>query len=539
MKTVVVAFGRMNPPTVGHKKLVDKLKSIALQKHGSPFLYLSHSQDKKKNPLSYEQKLKYARKAFGSVVTKSVAKTLLQVMKELEGKGFTDAIIIAGSDRLAEFQSLLDKYNGKDFNMTSVKVVSAGERDPDADGVEGMSASKLRGLAQQGDLKTFISGVPLSATDGKRLFNDIRSGMDIKEEQEIEEHLLFEGINDPGIFKAVFLAGGPGSGKSFIVNKTALQSLGFKIVNSDDIFEKLLKNAGMASTPDNIFSNRGQEIRDTSKLLSSKKMNIYLNGRLGLVIDGTGKNYEKIAHQKQQLETLGYDTFMIFVNTNIETAIQRNKKRERILPDSVVHRMWNEVQDNMGKFQHLFKNQFLIVDNSEQANWKSEIQHAYKRMMSFVKNPVQNHLAKQWINSYQNRSKIKEEQEMNEVDFVELEEATRVLTLQQRQKRRLTMKRLGPRIARLRKIKLQRVAQKPALIKRARKAAIMLLKKRVAGEQGQNYSSLSPSQKIQIDRMVEKKLPMVEKIAKRLLPKIMKKELERIRSLRSGGSNDN
>ena len=128
---------------------------------------------------------------------------------------------------------------------------------------------------------------------------------------------------------------------------------------------------------------------------------------------------------------------------------------------------------------------------------------------------------------------------MNEVDFVELEEATRVLTLQQRQKRRLTMKRLGPRIARLRKIKLQRVAQKPALIKRARKAAIMLLKKRVAGEQGQNYSSLSPSQKIQIDRMVEKKLPLVEKIAKRLLPKIMKKELERIKSLRSGGSNDN
>jgi nicotinic acid mononucleotide adenylyltransferase len=312
MKTVVVAFGRMNPPTVGHKKLVDKLKSIALQKHGSPFLYLSHSQDKKKNPLSYEQKLKYARKAFGSVVTKSVAKTLLQVMKELEGKGFTDAIIIAGSDRLAEFQSLLDKYNGKDFNMTSVKVVSAGERDPDAEGVEGMSASKLRGLAQQGDLKAFISGVPLSATDGKRLFNDIRSGMDIKEEQE-----------------------------------------------------------------------------------------------------------------------------------------------------------------------------------------------------------------------------------MNEVDFVELEEATRVLTLQQRQKRRLTMKRLGPRIARLRKIKLQRVAQKPALIKRARKAAIMLLKKRVAGEQGQNYSSLSPSQKIQIDRMVEKKLPLVDKLAKRLLPKIMKKELERIKSLRSGGSNDN
>lgn len=516
MKIAVVAFGRMNPPTIGHKKLVDKLKSVAQQHHGAPLLYLSHSQDKKKNPLSYEKKLVFARKAFGGVVTKSQAKTLLQVMKELEGKKFTDAIVIAGSDRLSEFQALLDKYNGKEFNMASVKVISAGERDPDAEGVEGMSASKLRALAQQGDLKAFISGVPLSPTDGKRLYADLRAGMELK-----EDYFLFEGRNDPGIFKAVFLAGGPGSGKSFIVQKTALQSMGLKIINSDDIFERALKKAGMSTTPDDIFSPKGQQIRDKAKETTSNRLEVYLKGRLGLIIDGTGKDYEKIEKQKKDLEKMGYETSMIFVNTDLQTAKERNRQRERSLPDSVVQRMWSDVQNNMGHFQSLFKQNFTIVDNSDGKDWKKETLYAFKKMSAFAKQPPHSSIANKWI------SNMKEET---------MDEATRVLTLQQRQKRRLMMKKLGPRIARLRKIKLQRMAQKPALLKRARKAAVMLLKKRVAGEQGQNYANLSPSQKIQIDRMVEKKLPMVDRIAKRLLPKIMKKELERIKSLRSGGN---
>lgn len=300
MKKAIISFGRMNPMTVGHQKLVDKIKSVAKTKHGTPMLFLSHSQDKKKNPLSYDQKIKYAKKAFGNVVIKSPSKTLIQVMQELD-KTYSDVVLIVGSDRVQEFNTLLTKYNGKEYNFDSIKVVSAGERDPDAEGVEGMSASKLRALAMSGDESTFIQGLP-------------------------------------------------------------------------------------------------------SKLSTKDK-----------------------------------------------------------------HSLYKQIRGIM--------------------------------------------------------------------ESVELEEKT--LTLQQRQKRRLTMKKLAPRIARIRKIKAKRMANKEALMKRARKAAILLIKKRIAGERGAEYRSLSPSEKIAVDRMAEKRMTpaAIEKVARKLYPKILKKEMTRLKSLRSGGNN--
>ena len=138
---------------------------------------------------------------------------------------------------------------------------------------------------------------------------------------------LEEGVNDPAIFKAVFLAGGPGSGKSFIVGKTALTSFGLKVVNSDDAFENALKKAGLETTPENIFSTKGQSLRDRASKLTKMRQASFLNGRLGLVIDGTGKDFEKIRKQKIELEKLGYSTAMILVNTNLDTAVDRDKKR--------------------------------------------------------------------------------------------------------------------------------------------------------------------------------------------------------------------
>ena len=112
---------------------------------------------------------------------------------------------------------------------------------------------------------------------------------------------LDEGVNDPAIFKAIFLAGGPGSGKSFIVGKTGLTSMGYKVVNSDDAFEAAMKKAGMEMDPENIFSVKGQEIRGKAKALTGKRQARYIEGRLGLVIDGTGKDPDKIVTQARQL----------------------------------------------------------------------------------------------------------------------------------------------------------------------------------------------------------------------------------------------
>jgi predicted kinase/nicotinic acid mononucleotide adenylyltransferase len=222
------------------------------------------------------------------------------------------------------------------------------------------------------------------------------------------ESYLEEGINDPAIFKAVFLAGGPGSGKSFVVKKTGLASMGFVVINSDDAFERALKKAGLSTTPEDIFSVQGQEIRGGAKTLTAKRQETVLKGRLGVVVDGTGRDYDKIQKQAQILKDIGYDVGMIFVNTDMETALERNRQRERILPDDQVEKMWKDVQKNMGKFQRFFGQNFQIVDNSIDSNFESEIQSAYKMMGEFAKKTIMNPKAKKWIEQEKKKRGINE-----------------------------------------------------------------------------------------------------------------------------------
>ena len=208
---------------------------------------------------------------------------------------------------------------------------------------------------------------------------------------------LDEGVNDPAIFKAIFLAGGPGSGRSFIVGKTGLTAMGYKVVNSDDAFEAAMSKVGMEMTPDNIFSPKGQELRGKAKKITGKKEERYLKGRLGLVVDGTGKDPDKIAAQAKKVKELGYDVAMIFVNTDMDTALNRNRMRARSLPDKEVEAYWKAVQRNVGKFQRMFgKENFLIVDNSEGKNYEKETLTAYRDAKKFTDKP-HGAKAKRWI----------------------------------------------------------------------------------------------------------------------------------------------
>ena len=621
-RKVVMSFGRMNPPTVGHEKLVNKVKEIARKEGAKAEIYLSHSQDAKKNPLSYDDKLMIAKEAFGVIVQKSAAKTIIEVMKSLDLK-YDVITLVVGADRVNEFDTLLNKYNGREFNFDQIKVVSAGERDPDADGVEGMSASKMREAALKGEESKFKSGLPKKlAAHAEDIYTMVRAGMKLSEGVELDEYVLTvpqrqkraivmrryerkmeaarermrkriadnqhllgrarkkaieiirrkvagdkgmeyqslspsekimidkrveqrkgaiakiaarllskvrkaemqrvaliqqktafkedidamfeqyldegkrfhmafgkdgkpkydrrfrafrhivkedndaelldiiaemydvaeqitieemkvikalvekadragikfeeiydvyeegvmnggnpfdhvnayiahmnEGVNDPSIFKAVFLAGGPGSGKSFIVGKTALTALGMKVINSDDIFERALAKAGLKTTPEDIYSEKGQSVRGEAKALTAKKQDLALNGRLGLVIDGTGKDYPKIEKQATKLKKLGYEVAMIFVNTDLETAKARNRARARSLPDAEVETMWKEVQKNIGAFQQFFGARMFIIDNSEGANFNSAVLSTYKKISAWAKSTPSNPAAKEWITS--------------------------------------------------------------------------------------------------------------------------------------------
>jgi len=191
LKTTVMAFGRMNPPTTGHGKLIDKVKEVADKHNGDHVVVLSHSQDAKKNPLSPEAKVTHARNLFPGTTIKSSSKehpTFLHQASELHKSGTQHLVMVAGSDRVKEYKEKLDQYNGQTgphghFNFKKISVVSAGARDPDAEGVEGMSASKMREHATTGNYGKFKEGLPGGTKEihAKQLYNDVRKGMNVKD----------------------------------------------------------------------------------------------------------------------------------------------------------------------------------------------------------------------------------------------------------------------------------------------------------------------------------------------------------------------
>ena len=210
---------------------------------------------------------------------------------------------------------------------------------------------------------------------------------------------LSEGLYDPGIFKAFFLAGGPGSGKTFVTS-SAFAGSGLKVVNSDVAFERGLKKANLSlSMPDEETYFRNI-IRSRAKALTISQLDKYVDGRLGLVIDSTGRDYDMIARHHNMLQQMGYDCYMVFVNTSLEVALARNARRERTIPEYITTNSWNGVQSNMGRFQRLFgMSNFIVVDNN-----KSDLElttltmnRVSKVVRKFIKSPVSNYRAKQWM----------------------------------------------------------------------------------------------------------------------------------------------
>lgn len=193
--TAVIAWGRMNPPTVGHEKLIKKVEAVARQMRGTPSVFLTHSHDKNKNPLSYGEKIKLAKQAFGSIIKTTNAKTLIELMKKLQNN-YKNIVLVAGSDRVKEFSTLLNKYNKKEYNFDTIQVISAGDRDPDAEGVTGMSASKMREAAKNGDMKNFKTGLPDKIkAQARQIMDLLKAGMQVAEELQAEGLLeMHEGL---------------------------------------------------------------------------------------------------------------------------------------------------------------------------------------------------------------------------------------------------------------------------------------------------------------------------------------------------------
>ncbi len=403
-KGAVFTFGRFNPPTTGHGKLVAKLKKES--KGDDVLLFTSHSNDKVKNPLSHKDKIKYLRNFFGKIVADVNARTVFEIATELHKKKYKRISMVVGSDRIREFETLLNKYNGVKarhgfYKFDEINVISAGERDPDADDVSGMSASKLRGYAEKGDFDNFKLGVP-TKNKGliQKLYNDIRKGMGIAEgtlPHYMVEDLIQEGVYDPGTFKAVFLSGGPGSGKSAVVKKLALTALGLKMVNTDKAFENGLKKAGMSLDLRSADFDKVDPIRAKAKKITGKNLDAYIEGRLGLIFDTTSAKSTKIKNYKKMLDTLGYEYKMVFVNASLDNAQKRNDLRSRKLPPEIVKGDWDAAQKNAKEYKSIFGRDFVEIKNDDDlATLDKKANSLYSKLLGWSTSFPKNKLALQW-----------------------------------------------------------------------------------------------------------------------------------------------
>jgi len=228
------------------------------------------------------------------------------------------------------------------------------------------------------------------------------------------EDFLNEGIYDKNILKAFFMAGGPGSGKSraaeelFGVPSNGIQSIsyanGLKIINSDQGFELQLKKMGV--NPKDLATMDPKQFaeltsgeyspREKSKRVTALKQKLYIEGRLGMIIDGTGDDYKKIEAKKNAIEAYGYDCYMIFINTSLEVALRRNAARARSLPEEMVKEIWQNVQNNIGHFQTIFGgDNLIIVDNS--ITGTEHFDKMAGAINKLLKKPLQNRVGKEWI----------------------------------------------------------------------------------------------------------------------------------------------
>ena len=322
--TAVFSFGRMNPPTIGHEKLVAKINAVAKQNNAMPHLYLSQSYDSKKNPLPYATKIALAKKAFGSMVMKSRSKTLMQVAKELEDMGHTKLIMVAGSDRVEEFKTLLNKYNGKDYTFDSIEVVSAGERDPDAEGAAGMSASKMRAAASAGDEKAFKSGLPKKLqSSASKVYQAVRDGMKIAEEMEIElgEDLMFEAVLSVAARRKRAMAFKKAKSKIMRGRKIAAKKMAspekLKLRSRKKAIEVIRKKVA------------GAKGTDYKNLSPSEKMSIdkKVEKKKGLIAKIAKKQFQKVKQaEKERLAKVRGGPAKESVNEEFENLFEREDK---------------------------------------------------------------------------------------------------------------------------------------------------------------------------------------------------------------------
>ena len=645
-KTVVFSFGRMNPPTIGHEKVVNVIKNEAKSRGADARLYLSHTNDKDKNPLTYNDKAKYAKKAFG-IFKKSRARTIIEVGKELEADGYTDIVMVFGEDRDATFFNLLNKYNGKEFNFDSIERVSAGKRDPNAKGVEGISGTKLRELARSGEVEEFKNALAskLSDSDKTAIYKKIRSVYSLSDSIEFEPIAVREAYLIGDIFNVgdvvvdmnenkeyeiveqgvnfVYVRGEDGT----VITKWLSDLSERKTAQDDDIedrkgsqpkkyFTGLAKSTkksrdahfkkkaekddddpsayepapgdAKAKTKPSKYTKKykqmfGEEAPDTDEALARYKAGkagfsdvAHLKAK-GLIprADGTKKKSEKYESLEEKLKVSdGLGAWISDFQKSDAPQFKGKSKEERqkmaiaafvdaggeLNEDVQLDEMPRWVIDLIGKYSnprgYTTAEKILndILKKKRKEAGRKGLQHSIEYYASVVARQVPGVDARVLANMVEIKESVDllEEpsddelqkfidknidaasDEWEDIEYLydddeDPEELNAALSPAERKKRSIQMKRNAKKIARKRKISLKKPSSPEKLKARARKHAIKILRKKFV--KGQNYDDLNFAQKEKIERLIQKKKAVVDKLAVRLIPKLKKLEQERLKSI--------
>jgi len=373
----VFTFGRMNPPTTGHLKLIDKVKDVAAKHNATHTVVTSHSQDAKKNPLSAAQKVKHLKRYSPGTNFHASSKehpTFLHHAAELHKKGVTHLHMVVGSDRTHEMKAKLHQYNGPHegalYHFKKIHVHSAGERDPDAEGTTGMSGTKMREHAKNKDVKSFKQGVPhhVSDTHAKELMHDTRKGMGLHE------------TYNRGMFKAIFVTGGPGSGKDVIIREAIAESKAVEL-NSVQGFDYLMDKQKLAEKSSDF---RREAIRN----------------RGPLIINGPADDHSRIITIKEELEELGYETIMVFVNTTDQASQERNQRLTKMVSESIRREKWELAQSCKESYVQNFDN-FIYFDNSSEIeSIEEDITETYKKINTFIDSKNYGDISYSWLENH-------------------------------------------------------------------------------------------------------------------------------------------
>jgi predicted kinase len=211
------------------------------------------------------------------------------------------------------------------------------------------------------------------------------------------EDLITEGVYDPGVFKAVFFSGGPGSGKSTVVDALSLKALGLKLVNTDKAFENGLKKAGLSLDLRGADFDKIDPIRAKAKRITGRNMDAYIEGRLGLIFDTTSANLSKVNSYKKMLDSIGYESKMIFVNASLDNAQKRNDMRPRKLPQEIVKQDWDKAQKNARDLKKIFGRDYVEISNDDDLNaLQRKSNSLFSKLMSWTTSFPKNKIALNW-----------------------------------------------------------------------------------------------------------------------------------------------